>query len=474
MGDIQPITFDSQASGLDEMSGASPLMANVITDMSGTRKARPGISAWTPFPAAIPNTSPVDGMVAFGDYVAWVTRDRKIWSIDINGSVWSLSSDTATSQLQGDLRPQLFSTRTQVLMVGGGAPQTTDAVTVSSRLAGSPPDSKAIAGIATRIILAPNDTSGTVRYSDPGDDPGHVTWDALNYFEAEARPDVVQTIASNTNELFLFGSETLQVYSPDPLSDFAPGRTLNVGLLAPYSLVDVDDQFAFLDRNRRFVLTDGRGFSDDNVLSKPIESVLRGLTTVSDCWGFRMKTDRWDAVVWLFPTDGRGFIWDRRSGGWSEWRAFGSTGWTTTSITSALHWPEQNVFLVGLSTGQIAKLDATAFTDLGATIKVELVTGFISRGTANRKKCVSAKFVFKRGQTAQSGTAPRVHISWRDNLGPFCTPSVRDLGLAGDYSATVELRSTGVYRQRQWKIEFTDAADFTLVSAHEEFEQLRN
>jgi len=243
--------------------------------------------------------------------------------------------------------------------------------------------------------------------------------------------------------------------------------------LAPYSLIDVDDAFAFLDRARRFVLTDGRSFSDErSVISKPIESVLRGLTTVDDCWGFRMQNDRWDACVWFFPTDGRGFIWNRRNGGWSEWRAWGSTGWTTPTITSALYWPEQNVFLVGLENGQIAKLDTNAFTDLGGPIKVELVAGFMDNGTRNRKKCIAAKFAFKRGQTAQNGTAPKVRISWRDDLGPFGEPTVRDLGLAGDFSPIIEIRSCGVYRQRQWRIEYTADADLTLVGATVETQTL--
>lgn len=459
---------DQQASGLDALAGAPALMANTLSDIADVRKARPGVGAWDPFPAAVPNASPILSMAALDDTLIFVCADRTLWSITAAGAVTALSDGTVASHLDGVARPQSLSLRTKVVVVGGGAPQSTDGVAVSAHLGGSPPDSIAITGIATRIILAPNDTSGTIRWSDPGDS-GHETWDALNFAEAEAKPDVVRNIASNTNELFVFGAETLQVFSPDASVDFAPGRTLNIGLLAPYSLIEVDDQFAFLDRERRFVLTDGRSFSDEaSVLSKPIESVLRGMTTVDDCWGFRMRTDRWDACVWFFPTEGRGFIWNRRNRGWSEWRQWGSTGWTTPSITSAYYWPEQNVFLVGLSTGQIAKLDADAHTDLGSPIKVVLITGFVDHGTNNKKKSISAKFVFKRGETAQSGTAPQVRIYRRDNEGAWLSPTIRTLGLAGDYDPDVEIRSSGIYRRRQWRVEFDANAGFTFVKATEE------
>jgi len=36
----------------------------------------------------------------------------------------------------------------------------------------------------------------------------------------------------------------------------------------------------------------------------------------------------------------------------------------------------------------------------------------------------------------------------------------------------VQLWGLGVYRRRQWKLEFTDAADLALVAATEEYEIL--
>ena len=475
MGDIAQLNFsDQQASGLEQLAGAPPLIANSLTDLSGTRRSRPGISAWSSFPAQIPNSSPVMAMTPLGDLIVYVTADRRLWSCTTDGVVTALSNGTLASMLDGTLRPQVLSLRSQVVIVGGGVPQATDGTGTSARLGGSPPASSAIAALATRIILAPWDTSGIFRWSGLGD-TGHATWDALDFAEAEAKPDYNQNIASNTNELFVFGTETLQVFSPDPNVAFAPGRTLNIGLLAPSSLVNVDDQFAFLDRDRRFVITDGRSFSDeDSVISKTIESDIRGMVTVDDCWGFRMRTGRWDACVWFFPTEGRGFVWNRRNRGWSEWRARGMTGWISPNITSALYWPEQNLFLVGLSSGQIAKLDADAFTDLGEPLRVELISGFADSGTQNLKKYIAAKFRFKRGQAAQGSTVPKVSVYRRTDLGSWGDPTVRDMGLAGDYEPVVEIRSLGTGRQIQFKLEYEAAAEFTLVGATIETQTLDN
>lgn len=461
-----------EASGLEQLSGAPPLMANTLQDVSGVRRPRPGISAWSGFPTTIPNASPVDGMAVFMGDLVYVTRDRRLWQVHA-GAVTALSDNTPTTKLDGSTRPVLVSTNSRVIVAGGGAPQKWTGAGLSARLGGSPPNLTMIVGIATRLVGNRNDSSGIFVWSGLGEPVGHERWDALNFQEAEASPDTLPGLFTNTNELFAMGTRTMQVYSPDPLVGFAAGRTLNVGLLAPHSVVNVDDNLGFLDSERRFIVTDGRSFTDDSVISKPIEAPIRTLTA-ADCFGFRMRLDRWDVPVWFFPSNGIGYMYDVRNSLWSEWRAFGANGYTAPAITSALSWPDQNLFLVGLSTGQIAKLDVDAHTDLGAIIKLELVTGHVDHGTDSFKVCRVARFVFRRGDTAQSGSAPLVQISWRDDTGPYTTPETFTLGVAGDYDATIELRSLGTYRRRQWRLEYTAAADFAFVGAREDFEVLMN
>jgi len=467
---VEPIPFNaSQDSGLEQLAGASPSSINSLVDETGTVRARPGIVAWSDFPSSY-NASPVTSMAAWGDRLIWATEDRKWFAWLGPGLTVDLSDSTATTKIAGSLRPQILATRNRVIAVAGNEPQKWGGAGLSARLGGSPPFSAALAAIATRVVLMPSDDSGTIRWSGLGD-TAHETWDALNFAEAEARPDTLVNVADNTNELFAFGKETTQVFVPDPVVGFATGRALNIGMLVRDSLVKVDDEFAFLDRERRIVQTDGRAWQD---IAPGLGKTLGQISTVSDCWGFRTTMDQVDICTWMFPTHGKGYILQRGANRWSEWRAFNSNGWAAPTITAALNWPEKNLTLVGLSTGQIAKLDLGTYTDLGNVLKVELVTGYVDNGTKARKHCKSALFRFKRGQTAQGGTAPRVAISWRDDLGAWKGPIFRTLGIAGDYNPIVQLRSLGVYRQRQWKLEFDANAELSFAGAEHEFEVLAN
>jgi len=460
---------DTQASGLEQLGGASPLSVNSFVDDTGTIRQRPGISAWDEFPSAIPNASAVTAMCPWGEYLVYATEDRKLFAWIGEDTVLSLSDATAATQLAGPDRPVFLPLRTKVVVTGGGAPQKWTGLGLSARLGGSPPSLTHVAGIATRIVGSVADVSGIFRWSGLGD-TAHETWDALNYAEAESKHDRLVALHENGGEIFAFGSRTVEVHVPDPYTGFARSRALDIAPIAPYSITPVDANFFMFERLRRFVMTDGRGF--DDVSSKFLKRTLDAYSTVDDAWGVRLQIDQWDACVTFFPTEGKGLIFDLNTSRWAEWRAFGSSGWQSINITSAVAWPERNLLLVGLSTGQIAKLDASAYTDLSNPIKVELVTGFVSHGTKAWKLNRSTRFMFKRGVGSYGGTAPQVAISWRDDGGAFCPQTMVSLGTAGDYDPIVEIHSSGTYRQRQWKLEYDSSAELAFIGAEEDFEVL--
>lgn len=466
---------NDQRSGDHELAGASPLAINVLVDGQGTVRRRPGISAWDGFPATIPEASPVTGMHAFEDTLVYVNGNRHFYRVTPSTATTAdLSTGGGNSYLAGTARPVFAETPFRLVIAGGAAPEKLDkAETVMERLGGSPPIATHVAYQSLRLILndqTDDTTIGLIRTSDARGNVGEETWDALSSIRASANPDPVVGLFSNSNELFAFGSESLQVFTASGNDQFnaglAPQRAVNRGCVAPYSIVESDETLGWFDEKRRFLTSDGRGVDD---ISGPIARTLDGIDTVSDCFGFRWMADQYDVLCWVFPTDGRTFA-VQTGGGWAQWH-----GWTTGQghtilpITSHYYWPEQNLHLVGLESGQIAKLDTAAYDDLGETIKAEVVTGFIDHGSVGYKHCELVRFIFRRGHTSSTTEDPEVLLSWRDDLGAFCSPVRLSLGLANDNVFAVERRSLGTYRSRQWKLEFTEALDYVLARAEETY-----
>ncbi|RPJ19492.1 MAG: hypothetical protein EHM35_20590, partial [Planctomycetaceae bacterium] len=364
---LTPILFSQgQSSGLSDLSGASPAQVNVLPDALGALHCRPGIGAWGEFGAA-PVNSPVIGVYPWRQWLLFVTEDRSIWAWQAPGSILDLGFS-----LGGTGRPIWAYDQTRVVVTGGGAPVQWQGVGPATELApgavlpsGAPLALTHIAYLAQRFVGNANDNSGLLVWTPPG--PGsHTSWPIVGpYFaEAEASPDPVVALYANANEFYAFGTETTQVYVPDPSLAFAVAASEQVGCSAAYSVINTDEDFAWLDNDYRLIQSNGRGFK---VLSSPgMAKDISNLAVVSDCWGARIKFQTWDLLVWSFPTEKRSIYFDRETQKWGEFRSTNANGeWIGWLPTSYFFWSERKLHLVGLSDGTIGELTMEATTDKG-------------------------------------------------------------------------------------------------------------
>lgn len=480
---------DRQASGLEELAGQSPIAFNVLMEQSGAVRRRPGLrdSSLASSENLALSTDP-DKMVVSGLYL---TLDDKLYAAVDNGASKELYYVTATGALRmsasgsltalmGSDRPQFAETEMLLVMAAGREMQKVELATnSSSRLGGTPPSATHVLPMASRLLANDNVVDRTkVRYSDLAQGTttfaGHEVWTTgvgtAGFFTAEAQPDPVVALGSSTNELFVFGSRTLQLYSSDPVLVFAPVSTIEIGCGAPYSPVKVDQKYFLLDDKRRFVQTDGRTYE---VISGPIRKTLESIAEVSDGFGYRVLIGQYDCLVWTFPTDGRTFVYQIGSG-WSQWSAPASANQIHGPFvvrSHALHGSGVN--LVGQSIGNIQELSLDANTDSGGTIPAYVETGYINRETDARKQCKCLRFSLLRGETT-GGEAPVAYFGWRDQPGAWDARLPIDIGDTGDTEIVVQFHSLGVYRRRQWFFEFSGTDELVLVSATETFEVIED
>lgn len=448
------ISFSAgESPSVDELAGGLPAQPNVLIDAAGAIRMRPGISAWSLFPAVIPNASPVIGIGSWrtvgGTYLVYVCEDRTIWALLAPGYVVALSDASATTKLDGSLRPVFASTRQRLVIAGGGAPQKWEGGALSARLGGSPPNFSHIVYANTRLVGNDSGVSGLIYWSNPaigGAGTGHETWDTgIDFRDTESRDDPCTGLYANSGELVCLGTETIQMLSPDPSQVFTTARTIDVGWNPPHSYMAFDDGFMGLATRKRVVKSDGRSLS---VISAPyIGAQLAAIDDVSDCWGARYSFENYDLGLLTFPGDGRTFCIDKGTGLWTEFR--GADGpWMPTSL---YYWPTEDVTLVGLSTGQIAMLDPSATTDLGESIVVQQTSTFEDHNTSRQKNCKHARFKFHRGSDVTGGTATATY-EYRDAPGAWEAPRKLIIGDSSVREPVVTIDSLGNFRQRQHRI----------------------
>lgn len=442
-------------------------------------RRRPAIAAYSEAPATAVDATGIYGLhtTAAGALIAVSKANpasAKIYRI-ANGAAVDLSPSAQTA-LAGTQRPTIAETEALLVFAAGGAPQKLDIASwQSDRLGGSPPDATHVIANSSRLLLNHTTIRGRITYSDQAAGSsitGHETWDGSGtsgFFSGEARPDPVAALHENTNEVFGFGTTNVQSFAPDPTIVYATVTTRELGCSAPYSVIKADQRFAWLDHQRRFVVSDGRAFE---VLSGPIQQTLHDMSDTSDVYGYRVHHGAVDCLVWTFPTDGRTFAY-QMGGGWSEWLSWNDVdnNWAELPITAHVIRPDTGENVVGTSSGQIGVLRASASDDLGARIVAHVTTGFVHRGTDRRKHCKAVRFVLKRGFTTGS-TAPVGFLSYRDDYGPWQPDYPVNFGAPGDYAIVEGPRSCGIYRRREWRFTFSGSDELVLVQASEEFDVL--
>ncbi len=469
--DTQPIPFAAgEASGLDPLSGAQPPLYNYMPDAAGALRQRPGIQAWTDFDGVTASDSPVIGMYQWRGNLLYVTEDRTIYALTAPGSTSSLGT------LGGTGRPVFTYDQERVVVTGGGAPMQWQGVGPASELApgatspdGAPLALTHIQYSAQRFIGNVNNNTGTLQWTPPG--PGnHTSWPLVGPYwsEAEAAPDPVVAVWANANEVFSFGTETTQVYSPDPAIAFTVSASLQVGCASAQSVIGTEDgSFSWLDDNRRFITSNGR---DLQAISSPgMSADIKTLTDVDDCWSANVMIGSWDLLLWVFRSSGRAFWYDKVTKKWGEWNSINSNGESQPWIArSYYYWADRNIHLIGLADGRIAELSLDAANDDDRPILAVAETGFQDRGSLVRKRCHRVQLQFRRSVPSAGDTAASAELRYRDDLGNW--KLAKRLSMNSYQPVMDGGWSLGMYRQRQWRLSWTGGSGFLLAGATETFE----
>lgn len=484
-----PISFvNQQATGNESLGGAPGVAVNVVVDGTGAVRRRPGIEAAPGVFSGVVDTTGVSGVYGtIGGQlfaVGATPQFRQIYNVSAVAAV-AVGTATGDTTLAGALRPTFAETQLLLVLAGGDKMQKIVLATgVSSRLGGQPPYASHVIANSSRLLgnIAAVQFTNTfdksvVRFSDiangNADFSGMEVWTeglgTAGHFSAEADPDPVVAVYENTNEVFCFGNSSLQVFDPDPTATYAPASTRELGCSAPYSVIEANQQFAWLDDLRRFVMSDGRS---ESVISDPIKKTLDDMTTVSDCYGYRVVTGPVDAFVWTFPTDGRTLAFQKGSG-WAEWQGWSdaTNNWKAFTVLSHCIPPLSHDNIVGTTDGHVGRFNLDATTDLGTRINARVETGYLAHGTDENKHCKCVRVALRRGQTF-GAIGPQAYLSWRDRPGPYGSPLAIDLGASGDTEIVLEFRSLGTYRRRQWQFEFSGTENLTLLSVLEDFDVL--
>lgn len=302
-----------------------------------------------------------------------------------------------------------------------------------------------------------------------------VTFDALDIASAEGSPDkLVGEIVANQN-LYLFGTQSTEVFYNSGDADFPfariQGAVMDQGCAAAFSIAKIGGAVYWLggDGTGSGIIYRAQGYQAQRISTPAIESVIRAIDT----------TDLASARAWTYQQGGHQFYCLNIPGAEATWCFDASTNlwhercyldlWSLERHRADCHAVAYGENVVGdYENGKIYALDPDTYTDDGTAIVRERTAPHVSKNLArvfHTKFQLDMETGVGTSGTGQ-GVDPQVMLQWSDDGGhSWSSERWTDAGGIGLRRTRVIWRRLGSSRDRVYKIRITDPVKVVLIGA---------
>jgi hypothetical protein len=300
---------------------------------------------------------------------------------------------------------------------------------------------------------------------------------STRFYTKEGASDYLKTIASIRGELWLIGSESIEVwYNPVGATDENPfmkihGAFINNGTVAPLSAVNNGNNLFWLGSS---VAGHGRvwissSYQPNVVSTNSIDHIIEGLANIGDATAFTYTQEGHEFYVLSFIEGNKTLVYDTTTGEWHE-RAF----WNKNKGVFERYIPNchalfNNENYVGdYRNGTIYKLDLNNYTDNGEIVRRVRVGPHIH---SDRKRIFFKEFEIdiERGVGLDGnvqGDDPLAFLQWSDDGGfTWSNEYWGRLGGKGQYKTRLHWHRLGYSRDRVFKLTVTDPVKVVLIGA---------
>lgn len=402
------------------------------------------------------------------------------WKGDLYGvsgnSVWKMNTaDTVT--VVGTLNTStgwciLAGGRTHLGIVDGTNGYYSDGSTVSVISdADYPDDAEHISYLDGRFIVP--DTGTDQFYISADEDI--TSWAALDFASAESNPDNILAQIANEKDLYLFGSETVQVFYNSGNADFPFSPYPNVieyGIQAKYSLVKDESGLYFLaiKPGGGLVVVKVSGFQGSQISSQDTTWTINQLTITDDAIGGLYDMKGQSYYILNFPSEDLTLAFNTQTGLSHRLKSYGlgrHRGLGYGSLGS-------RQFVGDYDNAKLYELSFTKYTDDGGIIeryRRSRVIHFNNQRIQYHELVIDVK-----AGVGNAGEAnPVVELRWSDDGGNTWSSWIsKSLGAAGEYSTRCVWRRLGTSRGRTFEFRCTDPVEFDVIDAFANVEVLND
>ena len=289
--------------------------------------------------------------------------------------------------------------------------------------------------------------------------PGETSPDPLNFASAERLPDPIVSINVISDEIWMLGSDSVEVWTQTGDQD-APyaritGRAYTEGCVHRDSTAEAAVNgfpcLLWVTNYAEVVLAQGNPVKVSN---DAVEEILRRATNIRG-WTFRrLRVD-----FYVITTEDQTLVYNLDMKSWMIWSSYGLDVWRSHLGAQ----DRQDIYAGDYSTGKIYRLGEAAH-DADDQPIVCAIRGFVPL-SGKQERCASVNIRANQGWGPSYVTAPIIELLYSDDYGfTWSEPRQKSMGLKGRYFTDITFRSLGLIQRpgRMFEVRFSGLEKFRI------------
>ena len=198
--------------------------------------------------------------------------------------------------------------------------------------------------------------------------------DPLDFASAEGSPDGLVSLIVDHREIWLFGTNSVEVWydagtSPFPLVP-VQGAFNEVGCIAAFSVAKLDNGLFWLgaDARGKGIVYRANGYTAERISTHAVEWQIQEYGNLSDALAYTYQQDGHSFYVLIFPTANTTWVFDVATSLWHERAAFINGSFTRHRSNCQMAFSGE-IVVGDHELGNIYAFDLEVFSDAGAVQK---------------------------------------------------------------------------------------------------------
>ncbi len=304
--------------------------------------------------------------------------------------------------------------------------------------------------------------------------------DPLDFASAEGFPDNIVSMIVDHRELWLFGTNTTEVWYDAGLADFPftriQGAFNEIGSAAPFAVCKADNQIYWLGADARGygIVYRANGYIGQRVSTHAVEWQIQSYGDVSNAIMYSYQQDGHTFIMLVFPNAETSWCFDVATGAWHERAAWDTALGRFYRHRSNCQMTFGNDNVVGdFENGNLYAFDLAVYADNDEIQRWMRSWRALPTGAndLNRTAQHSLQLDCESGVGLNDGQGedPQVMLQWSDDGGhTWSNEHWRSMGRIGNYGHRVIWRRLGMTRKlrdRVYMVAGTDPVKLALTGA---------